>query len=71
MGRPELRLMMQYYTSAYVAKELGLSKDQLAYRIKLGILPQPTEVVKGTRYYSPDWLKKAQRALRGVLEGGE
>jgi len=64
MSRPNLRDSIKFYTVPYVLSQLGLSRCQLTSRIKAGVLPQPTHVKTGVRYFSWAWIKEAKRILK-------
>ena len=69
MGRPRL-IRYDLLTTGQVAKELGISKTCLLYRLKKVVTidgvekryyPPPTKVEKnGNRYFSREWLRKVK-----------
>ena len=63
MPRSKLEMSTKYYTPAQVGKELGLSRYQVIFRIKRNVLPEPTLIEAGTRYFDTAWIKEAQKML--------
>ena len=66
MPRSKLELSTKYYTPAQVGKELGLSRYKVIFRIKRGILPEPTLVENGTRYFDTAWIKEAREMMEKI-----
>ena len=63
MPRSKLELSTKYFTPAQVGKELGLSRYQVIFRINREVLPPPTLVENGTRYFNTAWLKEARKMM--------
>jgi len=55
-------------TAPQVRHRLGLSRYQLDVRIERGILPPPTLVTDGVRYFDERWLRIG-KAILGSLAG--
>lgn len=52
-------------TTTIVARELGMTNQQLRRWIDREVLPSPTRVDgNGCRYFNNDWLKEAKKIVR-------
>lgn len=60
MPKYKLELIYKYRTARQARERLGLSRFQFDYRIKRGILPDPTFTdTTGVRYFDEDWIRAA------------
>ena len=70
MPMPKLRFAYKYLTAPQVQKRVGLSRFQLDYRIRLGLLPPPTYIDdtgdKHVRYFDENWVRTVQAILRSI-----
>lgn len=68
MPTPKLELSAKYMTAPEVRHQLGLSRFQLDIRIERGILPGPTLVTDGVRYFDERWLRIGKAVLRSLAD---
>ena len=64
MPRATKKEMAGYYSTAQVARELGLTLYLVKARINEGVLPEPTRVSStGVLMFDEDWLDRARDVL--------
>ena len=68
MPTPKLELSAKYMTAPEVRHKLGLSRYQLDIRIERGILPGPTLVTDGIRYFDERWLRIVKAVLQSLAD---
>ena len=62
MPRPRVTSQM---TTTQVAKELGMTVNQLVSWIERGVLPPPSFIDNnGVRYFDLEWLRKANEIVK-------
>lgn len=67
MPRATKREMAGYYSTAQVARELGLTLYLVKARMSEGLLPDPTRVsASGVLMFDEKWLEEARRILEGT-----
>lgn len=60
MPKYKLELVYKYRTALQARERLGFSRFQFDYRIKRGILPEPTFTdTTGVRYFDEAWILAA------------
>lgn len=72
MARPKKYLKLSgLLTASDVSAELGMSVSTLRRCLREGILPPPSRVEDGVRYFSAGWLDLARVALKAKAEEGQ